>query len=101
MARQHTMTPARRAALRKAQLTSARKRRKKNTVRSTVKRAVRQRMQYTAVTFGTKLHRPKRRKKIKTRKKYTNDRSKWASNPELIPIKHWPKEDRDLYYGRR
>ena len=46
MTRQHTMTPARRAALRKAQLVSARKRRKKHTVRSEVKRSANQAVSY-------------------------------------------------------
>lgn len=48
MARQHRMTPARRAALRKAQLTSARKRRKGG-VGAAAKRSASQRVAYTRV----------------------------------------------------
>lgn len=54
MARSHTMTPRRRAALRKAQLASARKRRKRNTVGSSVKRAVRQRASYAKASVQTR-----------------------------------------------
>ena len=54
MARSHKMTPARRAALRKAQLASARKRRKRNTVGSTVRRATRQRAQYASASLRTR-----------------------------------------------
>ena len=66
MARSHTMTPARRAALRKAQLASARKRRKRNTVRSSVKRAVRQRASYTKASYQARKSR--KRKKSKRRR---------------------------------
>lgn len=47
MARSHRMTPARRAALRKAQLASAKKRRKSGAV-SQAKRSISQRRQYNA-----------------------------------------------------
>lgn len=52
------MTPRRRAALRKAQLASARKRRKKNTVRSSVKRAVSQRASYAKASVQTRTGSP-------------------------------------------
>lgn len=61
MARSHTMTPRRRAALRKAQLASARKRRKRNTVGSSVKRAVRQRASYAKASVQTRRGRRKKK----------------------------------------
>ena len=49
----HVMTPARRAALRKAQLVSARKRRR-NGLKSAARRNVKQGASYARATYGTK-----------------------------------------------
>lgn len=64
MARSHTMTPARRAALRKAQLASARKRRKSG-VGSSAKKAIRQRASYARASASLPGAKNKRRKALK------------------------------------
>lgn len=65
MARSHRMTPARRAALRKAQLASARKRRKRG-VGSAVNRSVRQGASRTRASAAlTVNNKQKRRKAIR------------------------------------
>lgn len=66
MAKRHVMTPARRAALRKAQLASARKRRRYGTVGGSVRRATRQRSAYLASSAQVTLRKrnPKKRKSL-------------------------------------
>lgn len=68
MARRHRMTPARRAALRKAQLASAAKRRRRsgNSASKSVRRAARQRSQYakSSLEVARANHRRRRNKRI-------------------------------------
>lgn len=63
MASKHRMTPARRAALRKAQLASAAKRRRKsgNSASKSVRRAARQKARY----YSSSARLPKNKKRIK------------------------------------
>lgn len=61
MARSHRMTPARRAALRKAQLVSARKRRKRG-VRSSVNRSVRQGASRSRASAALAVNNPRKRR---------------------------------------
>ena len=68
MARRHVMTPARRAALRKAQLASARKRRRRGVI-SSAKRAVRQKGQYAKASASVARNRHVGKKKLNTRAK--------------------------------
>lgn len=68
MVKSHTMTPGRRAALRKAQLASARKRRRGG-VGSAAKRAVRQRSQYTRASASVASRRVVKKKGFKGKAK--------------------------------
>src|ERR1700751_1568969 len=69
----HVMTPARRAALRKAQLASAAKRRKYGTVTGSAKRAIRQKAGYAGASFAVARHTGTKGHFAKTKKaaKYT------------------------------
>jgi hypothetical protein len=88
MARSHTMTPARRAALRKAQLASARRRRKGG-VGSAVKRSASQRISATKADFALRRSRRVKYRHMTPRKKPKG------------PGSYAKRVDNNLKYGSR